>query len=101
MPEWPLPRRRYIDDAGFTARVVQQLPERRRASRNLRAAILLAATFIASVLAFVFAGPSLAAAATFLFALPPALLWVLFGVAGLVGMVLGGSFALSTARDLR
>jgi hypothetical protein len=39
----------YIDDGGFTARVVQSLPRRRRAW--LRPAFLLGATVIGSVLA--------------------------------------------------
>ena len=91
----------YIDDAGFTARVVQQLPRRRRASRNVRGAILLATTFVASVLAFVFAGASVADAAAFLFALPPITVWVLSGSIALLVMLIGGSVALRTARDPR
>jgi hypothetical protein len=39
----------YVDDSGFTARVVQSLPRRRRAW--LRPALLLGATVIGSVLA--------------------------------------------------
>jgi hypothetical protein len=41
----------YIDDEGFTARVLQQLPPPRRGRDLLRAAILLGMTFLASVLA--------------------------------------------------
>jgi hypothetical protein len=42
----------YIDDNGFTARVLQQLPAPRRPRRSLRGAILLAATLLASALAY-------------------------------------------------
>jgi len=45
----------YIDDAGFSSRVVAQLPVHR--SRNsLRAVILLAATVVASAIAYVVSG---------------------------------------------
>ena len=40
----------YIDDDGFTARVVQKLPAAR--PRSLRAAILIGLTIIASILAY-------------------------------------------------
>src|SRR3954447_10998746 len=41
----------YIDDAGFTARVVQNLPAA-PAPRSWRAAILLAVTLLASILTY-------------------------------------------------
>ena len=41
----------YIDDAGFTARVVQKLPAA-RPRRSYRAAILVGITFLASVMAY-------------------------------------------------
>src|SRR6266480_1467411 len=43
----------YIDDDGFTARVLQQLPAPRHVRRSLRGAILLGVTLLASVLAYV------------------------------------------------
>jgi len=46
----------YIDDDGFTARVLHQLPPPRRSHDLLRAAILLGMTFLASVLAYVVSG---------------------------------------------
>src|ERR1043165_68231 len=46
----------YINDEGFTARVLQQLPAPRRSYDLLRAAILLGMTFLASVLAYVVSG---------------------------------------------
>jgi len=42
----------YIDDDGFTARVMQKLPAA-PAKRSYRAAILIAATLLASMLAYV------------------------------------------------
>jgi hypothetical protein len=42
----------YIDDDGFTVRVLKQLPEARRARRLVRAVILLGITVFASVLAY-------------------------------------------------
>ncbi len=41
----------YIDDAGFTARLVQQLPAA-RPRRSYRAAILIGITILASVIAY-------------------------------------------------
>ena len=46
----------YIEDDGFTARVVQALPATSRARQPVRASILLAATVIASVVAYFVAG---------------------------------------------
>jgi|ERR1051325_2623338 hypothetical protein len=45
----------YIDDDGFTARVVQKLPAR-RIRHSLRAAILIGLTIIASVIAYMVSG---------------------------------------------
>jgi hypothetical protein len=43
----------YIDDDGFTARVLQRLPPPRRQSDALRAVILFGVTLLASVLGYV------------------------------------------------
>jgi hypothetical protein len=43
----------YIDDNGFTARVLQQLPAPRGARRSLRGAILLATAVLASALVYI------------------------------------------------
>ncbi len=89
----------YIDDAGFTARVVHQLPVRRRAPRFLRSAILLAATLIASVIAFFFAGSTVLESAAFLAAVPMRLLFIFGVAASVLTMIAGGTFALSRSRD--
>src|SRR3954469_13404223 len=83
----------YIDDAGFTANVVQKLPTPRRASRKLRGFILLAAAFIASVVTFLFVGPTAMSAAAFLFAMPTVTVLILACVLVLLVMAIGGSVA--------
>jgi hypothetical protein len=46
----------YIDDAGFTARVMKQLPRRRISRSNQRSFIILAATILSVVLAYFASG---------------------------------------------
>lgn len=46
----------YIDDAGFSASVMQKLPPRRRATRSFRSTILLAAAVLASLCAYYLSG---------------------------------------------
>ena len=91
----------YIDDAGFTARVVKQLPAQRRAPRFTRAVILLSAAIVASVLAFIFAGSSVVDAAAFLAAVPPRILFVLAVGITFCLTVAGGAFAFARSRDAR
>jgi hypothetical protein len=93
----------YIDDDGFTARVLQQLPPPRHGHDVLRAAILLGMTFLASVVAYVVSGGGLFVSVTLerLAALPA--LWV-FGLAlvsGLVVTVAGAIAAISKDRALQ
>ena len=90
----------YIDDEGFTARVLQQLPPPRRHHDVLRAAILLGMTLLASVLAYVVSGGGRFVSVTLerLAALPA--LWV-FGLAlasGLVIAAAGATAAISRSR---
>ena len=92
----------YIEDGGFTVRVLQQLPPPRRGHDVLRAAILLGMTFLASVLAYVISGGGRFVGVTIerLAALPA--LWV-FGLAlasGLVISAFGATAALSKGRAL-
>src|SRR5205814_7664885 len=46
----------YIDDAGFTARVMKQLPHRRASWSTQRAFIIFAATVLAGVIAYFASG---------------------------------------------
>ena len=90
----------YIDDEGFTARVLQQLPPLRRGHDLLRAIILLGMAFLASVLAYVVSGGGRFVGVTLerLAALPA--LWV-FGLAlasGLVIAAAGATAAISRSR---
>jgi len=92
----------YLDDEGFTNRVLQQLPtpSRSRSSRNV---ILLGITIIASLLAYLVSGRGtfLADAAAFLVAMPLVTVCVIAGGSALIVMGLGVSAAMSKARELR
>ncbi len=91
----------YIDDAGFTAQVVQQLPSRRRAPRYARSAILLAAAVIASIVAFVVAGSTVVESAAFLAAVPLPTLAIFALALTMLLMIAGGAVALLRSRDVR
>ena len=92
----------YLDDAGFTARVVHQLPAPRRSS-SLRAFILLGVTLLACVIAYVLTGGEalFANAAENLAAMPFKILWIIAGACGLLISVLGASAAIVGAREQR
>ena len=90
----------YIDDEGFTARVLQQLPRPRSRHDRLRAVILLGMALLASGLAYVVSGGGRFVSVTLerLAALPA--LWV-FGLAlasGLVIAAAGATAAISRSR---
>ena len=93
----------YIDDEGFTARVLQQLPPPRRGHDLLRAAILLGMTFLASVLAYVVSGGGRFVSITLerLAALPALWIFVLALVSGLVIAAVGATAAISRERGLQ
>jgi hypothetical protein len=90
----------YIDDEGFTARVLQQLPPPRRSHDWLRAAILLGMTLLASVLAYVVSGGGRFVGLTFerLAALPALWIFVLALVSGLMIAAVGATAAISQGR---
>src|SRR5436190_17931273 len=93
----------YIDDDGFTARLLQQLPPPRRGHDLLRAAILLGMTFFASVLAYVVSGGGRFVSVTLqrLAALPALWILVLALVSGLVIAAIGATAAISRERGLQ
>jgi hypothetical protein len=93
----------YIDDEGFTVRVLQQLPPPRRGHDLLRAAILLGMTFLASVLAYVVSGGGRFVSVTLerLAALPALWIFVLALASGLVIAAVGAAAAISRDRALR
>jgi hypothetical protein len=93
----------YIDDEGFTARVLQQLPPPRQPRPSFRGAILLAMALLASVLAYLLSdgGRFLVVAATRLTTLPILWLFVLALVSGILVMAGGVIAALSKTRELQ
>jgi hypothetical protein len=93
----------YIDDEGFTARVLQQLPPPRRGRDSLRAVILLGITLLASALAYVLSdgGRFLVVAMARLTALPTFWLLTLAFSAGLLLMVGGVVAAISRTNESR
>jgi hypothetical protein len=92
----------YIDDDGFTARVLQELPPPRRANDLLRGAILLGMTFLASVLAYVVSGGGRFVSVTIerLASLPALWVFALALASGLVISALGATAALSRDGSL-
>jgi hypothetical protein len=93
----------YIDDKGFTARVLQQLPPPRRGHDLLRAAILLGMTFLASVLAYVVSGGGRFVSITLerLAVLPALWVFVLALASGLIVATAGAVAAISGDRAIR
>ena len=93
----------YIDDDGFTARLLQQLPPPRRGHDLLRAVILLGMTFFASVLAYVVSGGGRFVGITLerLAALPVLWVLVLALASGLVIAAIGATAAISRERGLQ
>ena len=93
----------YIDDEGFTARVLGQLPAPRQSRRSFRGAILLAITLLASVLAYLLSdgGRFLVVAATRLTTLPTLWLLVLALGSGILVMAGGVIAAISRTRELQ
>jgi len=90
----------YIDDQGFTALVLQQLPAPRRGHDLLRAVILLGMTFLASVLAYVVSGGGRFVSVTLerLAALPALWVFVLALASGLMIAAVGATAAISQGR---
>jgi hypothetical protein len=89
----------YIDDAGFTSRVVQKLPAR-QVRRSYRALILLGITLAACIAAFWFAGgTSLAFEAYANVAMLPVMwMWIFAATVGVLVMAAGLAAAVSRAR---
>jgi hypothetical protein len=84
----------YIDDEGFTARVLQRLPPARRGGDSLRAVILLGITLLASALAYVLSdgGRFVVVAMERLTTLPTLWIWAFAFGSGLLVMA-GGVIA--------
>ena len=93
----------YIDDNGFTARVLQQLPAPRRPRRSLRGAILLAATLLASALAYLASdgGRFVVVAMERLATLSALWLFALAFGSGILVMTAGAIAAIAKASELQ
>jgi hypothetical protein len=91
----------YIDDEGFTGRVLQQLPSPGRSRRSLRGAMLLTITLLATILAYLLSdgGRFLVVAATRLTTLPTLWLFVLALGSGILVMAGGVIAAISKAKE--
>ncbi len=92
----------YIDDAGFTAQVVQKLPARGR-PRSFRAAILICITLLASVVTYLASdgGRFLVVAAYRLAAMPLLFVSLVAIVCTLVMTAVAAGAALSNVREQR
>ena len=89
----------YIDDAGFTSRVVQKLPAR-QVRRSYRAFLLLGITLAACVAAYWLAGGSSLAidAYTNMAMLPVMWMWIFVAAVGVLVMAGGLAAAVSRSR---
>lgn len=86
----------YMDDAGFTARLVQKLPPR-RVRHSLRAVILLGVTLVASTIAYLLSGGGfIAEGVTRLALLPLPQLWLC--AAGATVLVMAGGLAAAMSK---
>jgi hypothetical protein len=92
----------YIDDAGFTAHVIQKLPAP-RPRRSLRGVILLSITILASIITYLVSdgGQFLIRAATRLASMPIVFVFFLAILCAIVMTAIGAGAALSSARDER
>jgi hypothetical protein len=90
----------YIDDEGFTAGVLRQLPPPRRRHDFLRAVILLGMAVLASVVAYVVSGGGRFVNVTLerLAALPALWVFMLALASGLVVAAAGAAAAISRSR---
>ena len=82
----------YVDDAGFTARVVQKLPAH-RVRHSLRAVILLGVTLVASAISYLLSGGGwfIAEGVTRFALLPLPVIWLC--AAGATALVMAGGLA--------
>jgi hypothetical protein len=87
----------YLDDAGFTSRVVQKLPAR-QVRRSYRAFILIGITLAACVVAFWLAGGTnfLVDGIGFVTMMPATMMWLT--VAAVAGLVMAGTLAATYSR---
>ena len=92
----------YIDDDGFTARVMKQVPAHAR-PRSQRASILLGVTILASLITYIISGGGrfVADAVVRIAAMPLLVLIILALICGLLVTALGLAAAISKTRESR
>ena len=86
----------YIDDEGFTARVVSKLPAPERASRSMRGIILVAVTALGSAIAYAISGGRFVNDAIMRLSSFP--IWVLIVFAFGCGLIVGGCAVIAAIR---
>ena len=93
----------YIEDSGFTVRVLQQLPAPRRTSRSLRPVILIGMSLLASAVAYVLSdgGRFVVVGMTRLTVLPSLWLFLLALGTGILVMTGGVLAAMSKTSELQ
>lgn len=91
----------YIDDDGFTRRVLERLPVRRPRLQRFRATILLGATLIASLVAYLLSdgGRFISNGIIRMASLPPLVILAIATVAGVLVMAIGIVAALSKNQN--
>jgi hypothetical protein len=87
----------YIDDAGFTSRVVQKLPAR-QVRRSWRAFILLGLTLAACLAAYFLAGGNSFFVETFTNVAMMAVMWMWISAAAVAVLVMAGGLAAALSR---
>jgi C4-dicarboxylate transporter len=87
----------YLDDAGFTSRVVHKLPAR-HVRRSYRALILIGITLTACLVAFYLSGATglFVEGVTFVTMMPVTMIWLWVGAAGV--LIMAGSLAAAYSR---
>jgi hypothetical protein len=92
----------YIDDDGFTRRVLQRLPARRHV-QSFRAVVLIGMTLLASLITYFLSdgGRFIVRNVVRLTILPPLTLLILAVTSGMLVTALGLVAALSKTRDLQ
>jgi len=93
----------YIDDDGFTARVIAKLPARRQKRVSLRGVILLGITVLGSAFSYVFSGGGrfISVGVERLTTLPLLWLYLIALASGIVVTILGLIAAISKSRELQ
>ena len=86
----------YIDDDGFTARVVSKLPVAGRAPRSMRGMILVAITALGSAIAYAISGGRFVDDAIVRLSNFP--IWVLFVFAFGCGLIVGACAVIAAIR---